>query len=127
MDGPFEVRRVLDARGAQRLEARIRWRGVDPATQMPYPEQWVLDCDEHGNVMNGALLAAARRLEAARYDCRVRRRRAAASSAFRERPEGARRCSRLRSEEESEAVQPSGRRRRRLAVVSDSSEDEEQE
>ena len=42
--------------GAERwLEARIRWRGVDPSTSLPYPEQWVRDRDEHGLVMNGAL------------------------------------------------------------------------
>ena len=121
VDGPFEVQRLQV--GAERwLEARIRWRGVDPRTSLPYPEQWVRDRDEHGPVMNGALLTAARKMEAARYGCRVPRRAAAAPAA---RPANSRRCARLRSEDEIPIAPPRKAARRRARVVIEDSSDEE--
>ena len=121
VDGPFEVQRVQV--GAERwLEARIRWRGVDPLTSLPYPEQWVRDRDEHGPVMNGALLTAARKMEAARYGCRGPRRAATTPAA---RPANARKCARLRSEDEIPIAPPrKAARRRSRVVIEDSSDDE---
>ena len=121
MDGPFEVRRCAEGR-RRWLEARIRWKGTDPATSLPWPEQWVRDFDEHGAVMNGALLEDARRMERARYGCRVPRRVRAA--AFRERPADARRCSRFREDDELPIPPPRRVSRRRLSVVVEEGDDE---
>ena len=47
----------------------MRWVGIDPATRLPWPDQWIRLRDEHGYVMNGALRAEVRALERLKYGC----------------------------------------------------------
>ena len=132
VDGPFEVRRAPSKGWRGRLEARIRWQGVDESTQLPWPEQWVSVRDNgEYNVMNGALRKEARRMEAAKYGCGHVRSTTKAPSSGR-RPTGTRRCSRLqereeREDKEAEWVPRPPRRRRRVsaALASDDESDSE--
>jgi len=68
----LEVRRAGDGR-RRRLEMRIRWAGADPATQLPWADEWRPMADEGGRVPNPALNAEARRMEARKYGRRLPR------------------------------------------------------
>ena len=66
----LEVRRVGDGR-RRRLEMRIRWAGADPATDLPWADEWRPMADANGRVPNAALNAEARRMEALKYGRRL--------------------------------------------------------
>ena len=66
----LEVRRVGDGR-RRRLEMRIRWAGADPATGLPWADEWRPMVDANGRVPNAALNEEARRMEALKYGKRL--------------------------------------------------------
>ena len=55
----------------RRLEMRIRWAGADPATDLPWADEWRPMADANGRVPNAALNAEARRMEALKYGRRL--------------------------------------------------------
>ena len=55
----------------RRLEMRVRWAGVDPATHLPWADAWRPMTDGSGAVANSALNKEARRMEAQRYGMRL--------------------------------------------------------
>ena len=62
----LEVRRVHEGQ-TRRLEARLRWTGLDPATQLPWADSWVaID----NSMVTPALKAEALALEAVKYGTR---------------------------------------------------------
>ena len=73
VDRVLEVRRLRQG-GVHHLEARVRWRGLDPLTCLPWADTWVERRDEHGLVMNATLTREAREMEERMYGTRVRRR-----------------------------------------------------
>ena len=126
----FEVRRVRGVGRRRWLEARVRWRGVDPATQLPYPDMWIPLRDEHGSVANAALNREARELERQKYgnpSAEADGRRAEAAVQHAADAGGSRWAGRLRrgASVETEPVVLPPRRRRWRHVIQDGSSDGE--
>ena len=74
--GRWKVERVLEVRRVgewprRRLEMRIRWAGADPATHLPWDDEWRPMTDENGAVPNPALNEEARKMEACKYGARL--------------------------------------------------------
>ena len=74
--GRWKVDRVLEVRRVgewprRRLEMRVRWAGVDPATHLPWADEWRPMTDESGAVPNPALNGEARRMEARKFGTRL--------------------------------------------------------
>ena len=84
VDKVLEVRRIRGSTRTNarvRREMRVRWRGVNPNTGLPWADTWVPYSDAGGDVANAALVEEARPLEAAKYGTSAPQRRRAAGSA----------------------------------------------
>ena len=74
MEAVLEVRRVYTSARAYALEARLRWRGIDDVTGLPWPDDWrPTKEDDDDRVFNEALMREVRMMEAAKYGTRLPR------------------------------------------------------
>ena len=77
--GRWPVDRVMEVRKRRcgrwwHLEIRLRWRGLDPVTQLPWPDEWVTRTDDEGRqVLNAALSREAAEMERQMYGTRAAR------------------------------------------------------
>ena len=125
---------MLPAEGGsqvRKMEARVRWRGVHPATSLPYQDTWVMVRDDSGWVMNGPLRAEVEALAMIKYgeghrDSAAPRRRLPAVAS--QRVAGSKRSARLAelqadyNDEDLAIAAPSApwaRRRRQMRVLDD--------